>query len=151
MEFGDKMTNEQQKIEKPWAVYGWNMGAWDIGKVVEEKGHSLGIIYFEGNRTGYSEDQPEVNVWGSKWVKTFDDPIRAMEYFLVNQQYHPKVGKERIIHDFLIRFPSERDNLVKRLPKRFSSEALRMTGHTAKMMSLLDKMRQVPLAQSQPK
>ena len=43
------MTDKtQNQIEKPWAVYGWFLGPWGIGKVVYEEENSLSIKYCEG-------------------------------------------------------------------------------------------------------
>jgi hypothetical protein len=105
------MTKQNsKKIEKPWAVYGWYLGSWGIGKVVEEK-HSncCEIQYCEGQMY-----PPEL--WDSKWVNRFQNPLESINYFLEhnsNKDHYYK--KEIIIQEFLSHFPSEKKNLKKLL------------------------------------
>lgn len=100
-----KMLNETEKpIEKPWAVYGWSLGSWGIGKIVN-RGHTLDIQYCEGQHY-----PPEC--WDPKWVKRFDNPVKAMAYFKVHV-HDSYYTKEEIIESFLRNFPSEETNLEK--------------------------------------
>jgi hypothetical protein len=94
----------ENKIEKPWAVYGLNSGG--IGKIVKEDGNLLLIKYNEDN---YLPD-----FWCSVWVERFDSPIKAMAYFKFK---NPKYTKLEVINYFLGRFPSERKNLKKLIDK----------------------------------
>lgn len=93
---------EEKKIQKPWAVYGWFLGSWAIGKVKSEGYLSLDIQYCEGQMYPPS-------LWDSKWVKTFDNPIKAIAYFHLHN--HEGYSKKQVIDKFLSNFPSERVNL----------------------------------------
>lgn len=42
-------------IEKPWAVYGWDVGSYGIGRIAEERAETLQIIY--------SEKEKEYHPW----------------------------------------------------------------------------------------
>jgi hypothetical protein len=105
---GDKLT----EIQKPWAVYGWYTGSWDIGKVTSESENSLYIQYCEGQHY-----LPEC--WDFKWVKVFDDPLKAIAYFLVhkNKLEEGSNNKEKVVKTFLRNFPNERKNIEKRLAR----------------------------------
>jgi len=98
-----------ERIEKPWAVYGWFMGSWGIGKIVN-RGHTLDIQYCEGQHY-----PPEC--WDPKWVKRFDNPVKAMAYFKVHV-HDSYYTKEKIIESFLRNFPSEETNLEEFLAQR---------------------------------
>src|SRR4030042_1580618 len=110
--------NSRPKMEKPWAVYGWHGGSWGIGKVIYDFPSNIEILYYENEVIS--------NSWDPKWVKKFKDPIKAMAYFLIHQQYrysdnpYTKIG---ILERFIRNFPSERDNFKKCLPKRFAQSS----------------------------
>jgi hypothetical protein len=109
IKMADKTT---EKIEKPWAVYGWFLGAWDIGKIVKDSKDTCYIQYSE--RQQYS---PEC--WDKDWVHVFDNPVKAMAYFRVHV-HDSDYTQEKVAERFLISFPSERANLERLLPKRFA-------------------------------
>jgi len=93
-----------EKIKQPWVVYSYATPIW-IGKVIKEKENCLFIQYSE------TQEYPP-HLWDSKSVKRFDNPLEAIEYFLV--QSH-ELSKKTIISRFLADFPSEKNNLEKLL------------------------------------
>ena len=106
-------------IEKPWAVFTFEYGVSNFGKVVkedkkDEKIICLWIKYYEGKEIfgAYSENEP----WDPNWVKTFDKSYKALSYFLSVK--YPKIhNNKRVLEEFLIKFPSERLNIEKFLHK----------------------------------
>ncbi len=105
--------SEEVGIEKPWAVYGWDMGAYGIGRIVQEKICSLGIIYSE--KIG-----APIQTWVEAQVHRFDNPVKAIAYFLVHKMKYFDLGytKEKVINEFLENFPSEKSNLERLLVQR---------------------------------
>lgn len=103
-EFHD--SPEGKPIEKPWAVYGWFMGPYNVGKVVRTSRGSLDIQYTEGQ-------QYPSECWDPKWVHRFDNPLKAIAYFRVHQ--NSDYSKKEVIDMFLNNFPSEKANLEKLL------------------------------------
>jgi|WetSurMetagenome_2_1015567.scaffolds.fasta_scaffold661305_2 hypothetical protein len=49
--------------------------------------------------------------WVPEYVKTFDNPLKMMAYFLVHQYFNPPFTKEDVIRLFLDQFPDEHENL----------------------------------------
>ncbi|MCL5018691.1 MAG: hypothetical protein M1416_02925 [Candidatus Pacearchaeota archaeon] len=99
----------KEEIKKPWAVYGWLLGAWGIGKVTSESRNSVDILYIEGQRY-------PIQVWEKKWVNQFDNPIKAMAYFLVHQTINDRpYDKKDILRKFMNDFPSEEKNIESKL------------------------------------
>ena len=100
------MTKKVKEIKKPWAVFGIPC---DFGKIVEDSKNSCYIQYCEGQM------YPPA-CWDSKWVKKFDNPLEAINYFLnhnLDQDYYD--SREKVIGKFLFDFPSERKTLKKLL------------------------------------
>ncbi|VVB83508.1 Uncharacterised protein [uncultured archaeon] len=100
------MTEEKTQIENPWGVYGWFLGSGDIGKIVEDSKCSCYIQYCEGQRY-------PAECWDSEWVHKFDNPLKAIEYFLLHN--HDGFSKEQVIEHFLRDFPSEKKTLKRLL------------------------------------
>jgi hypothetical protein len=88
----------KKKIEKPWAVYGYVLGAWGIGKVTQESGKCLDILYSEGQYYPPS-------LWDSKWVTRFDDPEDALDYYISHIPLEEK-SREQASRIFYSDFPS---------------------------------------------
>jgi len=117
------MSNETQKlIGKPWAVYSYDAwGAWGFAKVVKEdkdegKIYNLWLRLYEGEQRFSIDDQPEDEAWDPRYVKTFDNLLKMMAYFLVHQRkFNPPYDKNSVIKSFLFRFPNERNNIEKLL------------------------------------
>lgn len=105
------MSKNKKIIKKPWAVISRDrIFAYDIAKVVKYSKDCLWLSYFEKRGTENSDIYP----WDPENIKTFDKPIKAIDYFLVNQaRFHPKYTQEDILREFLTNFPSERKNLAK--------------------------------------
>jgi hypothetical protein len=93
------------KIEKPWAVYGTFAGKY-MGKVVRE-GEIIDI------RSSDKDQNPDL--WPNFYVKQFYTSSEAIEYFLLHSGQEN--NKEKIVRDFLLRFPCEKVNLEKLLTK----------------------------------
>lgn len=68
----------KNKIKNPWCVYGWFLGSWSFGKIVEDGKHSVNIQYSEGQQ--YSAE-----CWDSAWVKRFGKLEEAVEYYIKNR------------------------------------------------------------------
>ena len=117
------MTEENQKqIKKPWAVYSYDSnGAWGFGKIVKREEYlgkisRLWITNFEKEGYCFEENLFGCEPLDPEQVKTFDNPLKAMAYFLVHQRkFNPPYDKKSIIKSFLLRFPRERKNLEKLL------------------------------------
>ncbi len=98
-------------------VYGWYTGIWGVGKIIKENENYLQIKYSEGQLF-----IPEA--WDPKGVKTFDSPVKAIAYHLVNQNtIKEPSSKQEVIISFLKNFPSQKKTLEKylhaqTLPKR---------------------------------
>lgn len=94
--------NKTPKIEKPWAVYGWWNGSWDIGILLSlsEDKQTGEIRYIEGQH--YS---PEY--WDMKWVRIFKTSEEAINYFSGSQSFidDSKFSKKDITKRLLANFP----------------------------------------------
>jgi hypothetical protein len=101
------MPENTEEISKPWAVYGWFLGPWGIGKVIRDSPGSLDIRYSEGQLY-------PAELWDAKWVRKFDSPIKAIAYYLVK---NPGQTREEILKEFLQNFPSQESKLEKYLPE----------------------------------
>lgn len=130
-----KEQTQIEEIEKPWAVYSYDaMGAWSFAKVVKETRNEAGKInllwlklYERGLRFS-PEDQLEDEPLDPKYVKTFDNPIKVLAYFLVHQRkFMPQYHKKSILKEFLYRFPSERANLENLLAQSKSKCTSKLT------------------------
>lgn len=96
----------ENKIKKPWAVYGWFLGSMGIGKVVRESKDSVKILYHE-------EQQYPPECWDSDWVQRFENPIQAMKYYLEKRiNYESPLTPKEEIENFLNSFPSEAPRLM---------------------------------------
>lgn len=107
----------EEEVENPWAVYGEEpFGSLGIGKIVQENRHNE-VVYSLGIK--YSEREP-AQPWDPKEVHRFDNPVKAMAYFLVHKEKIFDLGytKEKVIRRFLESFPSEKDNLENLLAQR---------------------------------
>jgi hypothetical protein len=93
-----------QVIEKPWAVYGWFLGAWDLGRIVEESEDSKNTVLIQ-----YWDEQTDSPAcWKSKFVKRFDTSSEAINYLFENQSLglDSVDTKEEIFRRVLYRFPT---------------------------------------------
>jgi hypothetical protein len=89
------MIKISEGIEKPWAVYGWYLGTWDIGRVVQKGRNSLDLQYIEGQMY-----PPES--WDPKWVKTFRTSKEAIDCFFKTQSSFYDASSVKSITDRLI-------------------------------------------------
>jgi hypothetical protein len=64
--------------DKPWCVYGYFLGPWGFGKIVEDRGDIVHIKYCEGQLY-----PPES--WNSKWIKRFPTLEEAVNYYIENR------------------------------------------------------------------
>lgn len=105
-----------EKIKKPWAVYGWFLGSWSLGRVITESKNSKGEMSSLDIR--YWDDQRyPAECWDPEWVKTFDNPLEAIDYFVDHQMVTEGGGYSRkeAIELFREKFPKEREYLEKLL------------------------------------
>ncbi len=111
----------QEKIEKPWAVYGIDTKL--IGRIVFEDRDCLHIQYTEGQRYPAS-------MWSSKAVKRFNNPQEAIDY-LSEKYYYPQFNL--------------RESVLDRFYKTIKKESIQS------FHDLLVSRKSNLLAQSQPK
>jgi len=97
------MAEQNKPIEKPWAVYHYLRPS-GIGKVISENKFSLDLLYSEGQHFS-------LEIWDPNYVKRFETPLEAIDYFLPHSGQEN--NKEKLIEIFLCKFPSERANLEK--------------------------------------
>jgi hypothetical protein len=100
-------------IEKPWAVYGWFCGSWDIGRIEHEFPHCVYIENCEGNF--YFPEFENV-----KRVKRFVSPLEAASYFFEHQgtEENP-LSIEEIIERLYNHFPEAMKQEEKRVLQSF--------------------------------
>lgn len=105
------MPDETQKpIEKPWAVYRNLNFQYRIGKIRGDSGSFYWIKFRE------NEDS---ELWDKRYVRAFDDPLKAIAYLLVitegihtsHKKLFHKTEREDIIQSLFIQFPNERKNI----------------------------------------
>ncbi len=120
------MGESLSQIEKPWAVYGWWIGSWDIGRIIEYNGTSPQIQYCEGQMYSLAS-------WDPKWVKTFKTINEAIDYFVIHQQpYEEEYSRETTLKQVSRHFPNamkqelqrERHSLVNLLKDLALSQSL---------------------------
>ncbi len=116
----DKDSSSNKIIEKPWAVYGWYLGSWNIGRILKYNVDSPQIQYSEGQMYPLAS-------WDPKWVTTFKSLNEAVDHFIIHQTgiYEEIYSKEKILKELSRYFPAaikqerqrELTSLVKLLTK----------------------------------
>lgn len=98
-----------EEISAPWAVRDIGYST-DIGKII-----SLNPFLVRCTER-HSSERYSPQLWETKYVKLFDDPVKAIAYFLVHQSSDGTgYTKEYFTESFLKDFPSERKNLIGRI------------------------------------
>lgn len=97
----DNPSISKEIIEKTWAVYGWYLGSWNIGKILRYNGTSPQIQYSEG------QEYPLAS-WDPKWIKSFKSFNEAVDYFIVHQTgiYEEIYSRKSIFKELSRHFPT---------------------------------------------
>jgi hypothetical protein len=110
--FGEAYRGQGISAEKPWAV-SWNLpGSYRLGKVVKKE---TGFLWI---KNWYDEIPERLR---PEETRTFDDPLKAMGYFLFVTQgnHNPKLyTKKDLIQLFAMKFPEEKSHLEMLLAQR---------------------------------
>ncbi len=108
----DKTSN---KIEKPWAVYRNLNFQYRLGKIVKDSENVYWIKFME---------QEDSEPWDKRYVRAFDNPLKAIAYFIFfpdpnnHRSHKSEIHRENrytTIQTFIAQFPSERPNIEKLL------------------------------------